>query len=97
MELLSAVFPVARRDAVVDALIGSEAFSGFNLMAVDGFSRAHGEYDLQEQVAGYRHDCRVDIVIEGEQREALLDLLAAACGPGRLHYWVLPIEATGRR
>lgn len=97
MEVVLAVFPMASRDAVIDALIGSETFSGFTLTGVDGFSREHGNYALQEQVAGYRQDCRIEIMIETGQRESLLALLADACGPGRLRYWAMPIEASGRR
>lgn len=80
---------------MVDALMMSEAVSGFTMSAVDGFSRQHSRYDVAEQVAGYRRMCRVEIRQNAEDQPELLATLARAAGSERIQYWVTPLLCAG--
>jgi hypothetical protein len=95
-QLLVAVFAQDIRDDLIDALIGLEAISGFNLETIDGYGREHSRYDLREQVAGYRQLCRLEVLHESDQEQALLATLARACAAGHLRYWVMPLKSSGQ-
>ncbi|MDJ0879080.1 MAG: DUF3240 family protein [Halieaceae bacterium] len=94
-QLLVAVTSEKIREDLIDTLIGLEEISGFNLSTIDGYSRSHSEYDLQEQVAGYRRLCRLEVIHPEDQQEALLEALRGACGNSPLRYWIVPLAASG--
>jgi hypothetical protein len=94
-QLLVVVASEKIREDLVDALIGLEEISGFNLGTIGGYSREHSEYDLGEQVAGYRRLCRLEILHREDQQATLLAALEAACGASPLRYWITPLIASG--
>ena len=53
-QLLVMMVPGDLRDDVIDSLISGEGISGFNMTTIAGYSREHSQYDLREQVEGYR-------------------------------------------
>jgi hypothetical protein len=93
--LLVLLAPANRRDGLVDALMESEHVSGFTLTPALGYSREHGHFDLNEQVAGYRDYSRFEVLLDGEQQERVLQTLERACGNEQLRYWLMPVPETG--
>ncbi len=94
-QLLTAVFPGSLKDEVVDALIALEDISGFSLCDIDGYSREHSQYDIAEQVAGYRRMCRLEVMHLQAQQDALLSALAQTSAASHLRYWISPVLASG--
>lgn len=95
-QLLVAVFSKDIRDDVIDALIALQDISGFNMEAIDGYSREHSKYDLQEQVAGYRRLYRVEVLHGEEQESQLLTALGSVASASHIRYWIMPLKAVGR-
>lgn len=94
-QMLTAVFPEAIRDEVIDALIGLQEITGFNLSAIDGYSREHSQYDIGEQVTGYRRMCRLEVAHLQEHQALLLSALAGVASASHLHYWIMPLLDSG--
>jgi hypothetical protein len=95
-QLLTAVFSESIKDDVVDALIALENISGFSMTATDGYSRRHSQYDLREQVAGYRRLCRAEVVHPEAQEHALLATLESLCGASHIRYWITSLASAGQ-
>jgi hypothetical protein len=80
---------------IIDQLIEFKFASGFTLSAVDGFSQEHQQYDLSEQVQGYRDLLRLEVSISKEHRDKLFQLLSDIPKRERFHYWEYPILSEG--
>ncbi|MFV8817172.1 DUF3240 family protein [Haliea sp. E17] len=94
-QLLVAIFPENIRDDLIDTLIQARDISGFSLQAIDGYSREHSQYDLREQVAGYRRMCRVEVLHPPELEATLLATLEGLCTASPIRYWVYPLSRSG--
>lgn len=95
-QLLVLMVADAVREDMIDALIQCESIQGFSQYEINGFSREHSQYDLAEQVAGYRRLCRFEVKHRAEQEEALLELVRQVCRASHARYWVVPIIRTGQ-
>ena len=94
-QLLVAIAAESIREDLVDALISLESVSGFSLATIDGYSRSHSEYDLKEQVAGYRRLCRLEVLHRPDQQATLLQALQAVCEASPVRYWITPVTEGG--
>ncbi len=94
-QLLTAIFSDSIKDDVVDALIALEDISGFSMCATDGYSRRHSQYDLREQVVGYRRQCRAEVMHREMQEPALLAALESLCAASHIRYWITPLTTAG--
>ncbi|MBN7795950.1 DUF3240 family protein [Parahaliea mediterranea] len=94
-QLLVAIFSEGIRDDLIDALVQLDEVSGFSLQAIDGYSREHSQYDVREQVAGYRRMCRVEVLHCARHEPALLASLRAVCGASPIRYWIAPLQSAG--
>ncbi|TGD74843.1 DUF3240 domain-containing protein [Mangrovimicrobium sediminis] len=95
MQVLVAIVSEGIRDDLIDALIELPEISGFNLQAIDGYSREHSQYDLREQVAGYRRLCRVEVMHAEEHQAALLARLNTVSAASPIRYWITPLLGCG--
>jgi len=95
LELLVLIAPVNLKEELVDVLIGHAGISGFTLTDAAGYSREHGHFNVQEQVAGYRSFCRFEILHEPTQFGALRADLDSACGNQAVRYWIAPVIEQG--
>ena len=89
------------RQALADTLRGIKQVSGFTFTHVEG----HGAQDdldpalsARDRVVGYTPHVRLDIILKGEDVDAVLDaLLESSCGvAGRGVFWVTPVLQHGR-
>lgn len=94
-QLLIVVVPVDIKDDVVDTLIGLEDISGFNLETIAGYSREHSQFNIREQVEGYRQLFRFEIMHKSDQQERLISSLRPVCAGPHLRYWIVPIVEQG--
>jgi hypothetical protein len=95
LQLLTIVVPVDLRDDVIDALSGCACISGFNMSAIAGYSREHSQYDLREQVEGYRDLSQFDVMHESRHQDELLGCLRAAFPSTTVRYWITSISEQG--
>lgn len=95
-QILSLVFDEASKDDLVDLLMSTEEVSGFTMSNVSGFSREHSQYDVAEQVAGYRQLFRIDVLHQAQQLNVLLQALKGLGTANAIRYWVTPILDSGR-
>lgn len=95
LQLLIAIVPLELKDNLVDVFITLECLSGFSLSKIQGYSREHHHYNLLEQVEGYRDFYRFELQHEEQDRQQLLDQIAANCPAGKIRYWCLPILEIG--
>jgi hypothetical protein len=94
-QMLVIMVPAGLRDDIVDTLIGFDGISGFNMTTIAGYSREHSQYDLREQVEGYRQFFKFEVMHRRDQRETLLGSLRPVCESANIRYWVLPVLEQG--
>ncbi|GGZ03006.1 MULTISPECIES: DUF3240 family protein [Shewanella] len=83
------------KDDIVDTLMSLDYLSGFSLVDICGFSREHSQYNLKEQVEGYRQFYKFEIMHPQQSQEALLTTLAQVCQHNPCRYWIVPIASNG--
>jgi len=93
--VLIAIVPNALKDNLVDALMTHKDLSGFSLSKIQGFSRAHAHFNLQEQVEGYRDVYRFEVVHQADETKMLCDLLSSISPQQNTRYWILPLLGSG--
>ena len=94
-QMLVMMVPAGLGDDIVDTLIGIDGISGFNMTTIAGYSREHSQYDLREQVEGYRQFFKFEVMHRRDQRETLLGRLRPVCESANIRYWVLPVLEQG--
>ena len=81
------ITPNELKDDIVDRLMNFDVISGFNLTAINGYSKKHSEYNIEEQVRGYRELTRFDILISASKTNKLKAHLSALAQRNELRYW----------
>ncbi|MCB1854499.1 MAG: DUF3240 family protein [Pseudomonadales bacterium] len=94
-QLLLLMVPTELRDDVVDALMACEFISGFNMTGIAGYSKEHSQYDLREQVEGYREFFKFEVMHPAARQAALMDALRPACAVAGVRYWIVPLREQG--
>jgi hypothetical protein len=94
-QMLVMMVPAGLKDEVIDTLITLDGISGFNMTTLAGFSREHSQYDLGEQVEGYRQLFKFEVLHRRRQRDDLLGSLRPVCASANIRYWVLPVAEQG--
>jgi hypothetical protein len=94
-QLLIMMVPGELRDDVVDSLSGCEGISGFNMTTMAGFSKEHSQYDLREQVEGYRKFFKFEVMHARPQQATLLAALRPVCSSANIRYWIVPVLEQG--
>ena len=74
-QLLILVAPVDIKDDIVDVLIELEGITGFNLEKMAGYSKEHSQFNVREQVEGYRELYRFEVMHSKQQQPHLLSSL----------------------
>ena len=101
MKNLTLIVHANIEQALADVLRGLKQISGFTFSHVEG----HGAQDerdptlsARDRVVGYTPHVRVDIMLKGEDVDAVLAALRDShCGvAGRGVYWVTEVERQGR-
>lgn len=101
MKNLTLIVHADTEQALADVLRGLRQVSGFTFSHVEG----HGAQDerdpalsARDRVVGYTPHVRVDIMLKGEDVDAVLAALRdSRCGvAGRGVYWVTEVERQGR-
>ena len=83
--------PTDLKDDVVDKLITFSNITGFNLIKINGYSKEHSQYDIGEQVEGYRAIYQIEVLIFLKDIEQLKASLNPICQPAKLKYWITPV------
>ena len=94
-QLLILIVPLDIKDGLVDTLMSLECISGFNFSEIGGYSKVHSQYDLGEQVQGYRKLQRFEILHKTSHQESILDALRPICEKAHIRYWISPISSEG--
>ncbi|PCI72916.1 MAG: hypothetical protein COB38_02435 [Gammaproteobacteria bacterium] len=94
-QLLVVIAPVEIKDDLVDTLMSLECVSGFNFSEIGGYSKTHSQYDIGEQVQGYRKLQRFEIVHQSIEEAIILKALKKVCRNAQIRYWISPINSMG--
>lgn len=94
-QLLIMMVPSDIRDDVVDCLMGYDGISGFNMTTMAGYSKEHSQYDLREQVEGYRQFFKFEVMHLRALHSELMSTLRAACATANIRYWIVPVLEQG--
>ena len=94
-QILILIVPTELKDDVVDTLIEMNGITGFNLEKIAGFSKEHSQFNLREQVEGYRELYRFEIMHSRNEQQRLLLSLRPVCDAPRIRYWIAPILEQG--
>ena len=94
-QLLILMVPVELRDDVVDCLMACEQVSGFNMTSMAGYSKEHSQYDLREQVEGYREFFKFEVMHPAARQFALMESLRPVCAVAHIRYWIVPVREQG--
>ncbi|PHS18131.1 MAG: hypothetical protein COA86_08275 [Kangiella sp.] len=94
-QLLVVIVPVEIKDDLVDTLMSLECISGFNFSEIGGYSKTHSQYDISEQVQGYRKLQRFEIIHHSTQETLILETLRKVCKNAHVRYWSSPINSMG--
>lgn len=94
-QLLILVVPNQIRDDLIDSLSIMTELSGFNLNKINGYSREHSHFNLNEQVEGYREFWRFEIMHRIEDTALIMQNLAPTCKSANVRYWQIPLLASG--
>ncbi len=94
-QLFILISPKELKDDLVDLLISLKLLSGFNLKRISGYSKEHSHFNITEQVEGYRELFQFEVLINLEDKQALIEYLLPVCQPAKLRYWFLPICESG--
>ena len=83
--------PTDLKDDVVDKLITFSSITGFNLKTINGYSKEHSQFDIAEQVEGYRAFYQIEVLIPLTDIKQLKAILNPICQPAKLKYWLTPV------
>lgn len=92
--IFTLISPNELKDDVIDCLMNFDGISGFNLTAINGFSKAHSNYNVEEQVQGYRQLTQFDIIIDVNDKLRLIEAISKVVGDNKLKYWVVKLSET---
>lgn len=87
--------PTSLKDDIVDKLITFSNISGFNLKKINGYSKEHSQFDIAEQVEGYRAFYQFEVLIFFKDMEEFKTILNPICQPAKLKYWITPVLQSG--
>lgn len=93
-QLLVLIVPVDIKDDLVDTLISLDYISGFSFTEIGGYSKTHSQYDISEQVQGYRKLQRFEVIHSANYEQFILDSLTKVCKKAHVRYWISPITLT---
>lgn len=94
-QILVVIVPEEIKDNLIDQLMALDFISGFSLGQIDGYSRAHSHYSINEQVEGYRKLYRFEVLHQENQEAQILGALKATCSKIKARYWILPVTSMG--
>jgi hypothetical protein len=86
--------PTDLKDDVIDKLITLSSITGFNLKKINGYSKEHSQFDIAEQVEGYRTFYQIEVLLFLKDIEQLKESLNPICQPAKLRYWLTPVIET---
>lgn len=87
--------PTELKDEIIDILISLPNITGFNLKAINGYSKEHSMFDISEQVEGYRVYFQLEVLIYIKDVEKLKARLVPVCQNAKLRYWLTPVLDSG--
>jgi len=94
-QLFILIAPKELKDDIVDILISLDALTGFNLKAINGYSKEHSSFNITEQVEGYRALVQFEVLLKVVDKATLMNALKPICHPAKLKYWFLPVIESG--
>ncbi len=83
--------PTGLKDDVIDNLITFTSITGFNLKKINGYSKEHSQFDIAEQVEGYKAFYQIEVLIALKEIQQLKASLSPICQPAKLKYWLTPV------
>ncbi|MDG1752817.1 MAG: DUF3240 family protein [Thalassotalea sp.] len=93
--IFTVMSPTELKDEIIDRLMHFEHISGFNLLPINGYSKAHCSFNMEEQVQGYRKLLQFEIAINRQYVDELKALLSPISQRDPLRYWLVEVSEDG--
>jgi len=94
-QMFTIILDEAVKDDAIDIAMSLDNITGFTLSEAHGFSHQHAQYDIKEQVEGYRDLFRLDIIHEPAKLPDLLTAFTQLASRFKLKFWVTPLIEYG--
>ena len=95
LQILTIMLNTKIKDDAVDLILEMEDISVFTLSKANGFSRKHSQYNIREQVEGYKGFYRLELIHEPKQLKEILEKFSHIGSRFKLKYWVTPLIDCG--
>ncbi len=93
--LMTLVAPQALEGALLEALLELPFTEAFSSSPGRGHGAHTGQMSVAEQVAGWRREVRIEVLLAEADREAMLAALRERFATAAVRYWVVPAVAEG--
>ena len=93
--LLNLVVAPEVEDSITDWLLEHVSVSGFSSHPIAGHGSSEHSMTLAEQVAGHRRQILFQLHLPCTDAHAMLEAIKADFHGSGMHYWLLPILASG--
>ena len=94
---LTIVFPRVLEENLVDHLLDHPEYAaGFTTMQVEGHGQAEARHSIEEEVRGRARRVQIQVVLNGEDANALIAHLKTALPSKEIAYWMMPVIEFGR-
>jgi len=94
-QMFTIILDKAIKDDAIDIAMSLDDVTGFTLSEAYGYSHQHAQFELKEQVEGYRNLYRLDIIHESAKLPDILTSFTQLGTRFKLKYWVTPILEYG--
>lgn len=95
--LLNLAFPAELEEEVIDLLRGlPDMVYGFTLLPAEGFGAGTPMHTAMERVRGRARRRLLQVLLPGEQAEALLEVLRRRLPSREIAWWTIAVSAFGR-
>ncbi|WP_289116733.1 DUF3240 family protein [uncultured Idiomarina sp.] len=80
---------------LVDCLIQLDVISGFSFYDIDGFSRNHERFDIDEQVRGARRMVMAEVICSNEDVHCIQEAISQLHFKEPMRYTLQPLNDVG--
>lgn len=94
-KLLKLYFNCEQKADLTDCLIQLDVISGFTLYSIDGFSRNHQRFDIDEQIRGARRMLMAEIICSEDDIAHIREALSNLYFSDPIRYVIQSIESIG--
>jgi hypothetical protein len=93
--LITLVAPQALEGQLLEALLEQSSIESFSSSPARGHGAQGPRMSVGEQVAGWRREVRVEVLVDQQRRQEVLQALRGCFRTRSIRYWVSPVLTEG--